>query len=104
MGALRTANRRHDVVAVQVSDQRENATDGVGLVTLEDAESGQLRVVDTDSPAFRERFAETAQQRSAGLERELRSAGIDLVRIDAHRPVVDPLLAFFRMRQKRQRR
>jgi uncharacterized protein (DUF58 family) len=104
MGALRTANRRHDVVAVQVTDQRESATEGVGLVTLEDAESGQLRVVDTDSAAFRALFAETAQKRSAGLEHELRSAGIDLVRIDAHRSVVDPLLAFFRMRQKRQRR
>jgi uncharacterized protein (DUF58 family) len=104
MAALRTANRRHDVVAVQVTDQRESATDGVGLVTLEDAESGQLRVVDTDSPAFRSLFAETAQRRAASLEGELRSAGIDLVRIDAHRSVVDPLLAFFRMRQKRLRR
>jgi uncharacterized protein (DUF58 family) len=104
MGALRTANRRHDVVAVQVSDQRENATSGVGLVTLEDAETGQLRVVDTDSAAFRSMLGATAAQRASGLETELRSAGIDLVRIDAHRSVVDPLLAFFRMRQKRLRR
>jgi uncharacterized protein (DUF58 family) len=104
MGALRTANRRHDVVAVQVTDQRENATSGVGLVTLEDAESGQLRVVDTDSAAFRSLLGETAAQRAASLDGELRSAGIDLVRIDAHRSVVDPLLAFFRMRQKRLRR
>jgi uncharacterized protein (DUF58 family) len=104
MGALRTANRRHDVVAVQVTDQRENATSGVGLVTLEDAESGQLRVVDTGSAAFRSMFGETAARRASSLETELRSAGIDLVRIDAHRSVVDPLLAFFRMRQKRLRR
>jgi uncharacterized protein (DUF58 family) len=104
LAALRTASRRHDVVAVQVTDQRELATAAVGLITLEDAESGQLRVVDTDSAAFRARLGEAAAQRAQGLETELRSAGVDLVRIDAHRSVVDPLLAFFRMRQKRLRR
>jgi uncharacterized protein (DUF58 family) len=104
LGALRTANRRHDVVAVQVSDQRETAAAGVGLVTLEDAESGQLRVVDTGSASFRARYGEHAARRAAALESELRAAGVDLMRIDAHRSVVDPLLAFFRMRQKRLRR
>jgi hypothetical protein len=104
MSALRTANRRHDVVAVQVTDQRETSTNGVGLVTLEDAESGQLRVVDTDSAAFRSMLGDTATRRATSLATELRSAGVDLVRIDAHRSVVDPLLAFFRMRQKRLRR
>jgi uncharacterized protein (DUF58 family) len=104
MGALQTANRRHDVVAVQVTDQREAATGAVGLVTLEDAESRQLRVVDTGSAAFRSMLGETAARRASSLESELRSAGVDLVRIDAHRSVVDPLLAFFRMRQKRLRR
>jgi uncharacterized protein (DUF58 family) len=102
--ALRTANRRHDVVAVQVTDQREQKTERVGLVTLEDAESGELRVVDTDSAAFRAHLSETAAKRSSTLENDLRASGIDLVRIDAHRSVVEPLLAFFRMRQKRQRR
>jgi uncharacterized protein (DUF58 family) len=104
MGALRTANRRHEVVAVQVSDRREEVAEPLGLVTLEDAESGQLRVVDTDSPAFRALLGENAARRAAVLERDLRSAGIDLMRIDAHRSVVEPLLAFFRMRQKRLRR
>jgi uncharacterized protein (DUF58 family) len=104
MGALRTANRRHDLVAVQVTDQRESSTSGVGLVTLEDAESGQLRVVDTGSAAFRSLLGEAAARRASSLETELRAAGVDLVRIDAHRSVVDPLLAFFRMRQKRLRR
>ena len=102
--ALRSANRRHDVVSVLVTDERELELADSGLLMLEDAESGQQRLVDTASAGFRAQLKEQAAARIKGLESELRSSGIDLVRVDATRPVVDPLLRFFRMRERRRRR
>jgi len=102
--ALRSANRRHDVVSVLVTDDRELELADSGLIMLEDAESGQQRLVDTASAGFRAQLKEQAAARIKGLESALRSSGIDLVRVDATRPVVDPLLRFFRMRERRRRR
>jgi uncharacterized protein (DUF58 family) len=101
---LRHANRRHDVVCAYVEDRREKAMPPAGLVTLEDAETGNLMTVDTRSPSFREAFQAQQAARHASLESSLRASKIDLMRIEASESVVDPLLAFFRMRERRQRR
>ncbi|HTE56690.1 MAG TPA: DUF58 domain-containing protein [Kofleriaceae bacterium] len=102
--ALITANRRHDVVCVQIEDQRERQLEASGLVMVEDAESGARQLVDTGSSAFRDAMAEANRARDAALARELGGAGIDLIRIDATRPVIEPLLGFFRARERRLRR
>lgn len=102
--ALRHANRKHDVVCVLVGDERERQPVGAGLITMEDAETGRAMLVDTDSAVYRREVGEAAERRRAALESELRASGIDLVRIDATRSVVDPLVAFFHLRQKRLRR
>jgi len=102
--ALRAANRRHDVVCVLVTDERELEPVNAGLVTLEDAETGRRAVFDTSSAAFQGGARAAVLARTKGLESSLRSAGIDLIRIDATRSVVDPLVAFLRMRQRRIRR
>lgn len=104
LNVLRSANRKHDVVAVRVSDQREETFSHSGLLTLEDAETGRRTTVDTQSGAFHDALAAHAEQRNEKLKRELRSSGIDLVNIDAAGSVIEPLLAFFRMREKRTRR
>ena len=102
--ALRGANRRHDVVSVLVTDEREQALTDTGLLAIEDAETGEQRLIDTSSAAFQKAQQDAAARRIKLLEAEMRSSGIDLVRIDATRPVIDPLLQFFRMRARRKRR
>jgi uncharacterized protein (DUF58 family) len=104
LGVLRNANRKHDVVAVRVTDERERRFERAGLLVLQDAETGQTRLVDTGSAAFREAVRELNERRTEELERDLRGAGIDVLTIDATRPVLDPLLAFLKMREKRSRR
>lgn len=99
--ALRTASRRHDVIAVHVSDPREQNPMGAGLLALEDAETGALRVIDTTSGAFQEAARQKADQFWDHIETSLRASGIDLVKIDTVRPVIDPLVQFFRMRERR---
>jgi uncharacterized protein (DUF58 family) len=101
---LRNANRRHDVVAALVQDQRELAMPPAGLVTLEDAETGKTRVVDTRSPHFRSELATAAAARTDKLATDLRASGVDLLKLDAGSSVVDPLLRFFREREKRLKR
>ena len=104
LDALRLANRRHDVVAVRVTDPREHGFEAVGLVTLEDAETGARRLVDTGAREFRDAVESASRARGEALRRDLRKAGIDMIEIDTARSVVEPLLAFFRMRERRIRR
>ncbi|MCZ6691062.1 MAG: DUF58 domain-containing protein [Planctomycetota bacterium] len=100
---LRHANRRHDVIAVLITDRREQTPVNAGILTLQDPETGRLSVVDTASSAWREAARERARDRVDSLRAELLSSGMDLVQIDAAESVVDPLVAFFRMRQRRMR-
>ncbi len=102
--ALITANQRHDVIAVLVTDPRELAFEDVGLVALRDAETGRARLYDTGSRPFREAVAQSAVARVQAVEHRMRSAGIDFIHIDAAGSVVDPLVRFFRMRERRLRR
>ncbi|MBW2288897.1 MAG: DUF58 domain-containing protein [Deltaproteobacteria bacterium] len=102
--ALQTANRKHDVVAVLITDPRELEFADVGLVTLLDAETGRTRVVDSGSAAFRQTLRIEAEKRVEGIRRRLAQAGIDLIHVDAAGSVVDPVVRFFRARERRARR
>ncbi|MCA9140756.1 MAG: DUF58 domain-containing protein [Planctomycetales bacterium] len=103
LDAMQTANRKHDVIAVLVSDPKELNLPAVGLVNLQDAETGRVRQVDTQSEAFRDYVATTATARIDELRRTFGRAGIDFIHVDAQGDVVDPLVKFFRMRQRRMR-
>ena len=102
--ALRTANRKHDVIAVLVTDPRELEVPPVGLMAMRDAETGRARLYDTDPAAFRTQVARAAAQRVDELARRLRGSGIDFIHVDASGSVVEPLVEFFRMRERRARR
>src|SRR5512140_961148 len=101
---LRHANRKHDVVAALITDPREEDMPPAGLVTLEDAESGRTRLVDTRSQAFRDDLARRAKKRRDELHDQLRASRMDLVVLDASKSMIDPLLQFFRERERRLRR
>ncbi|MCB2264234.1 MAG: DUF58 domain-containing protein [Candidatus Thiosymbion ectosymbiont of Robbea hypermnestra] len=101
---LTAANRKHDVIAVLITDPRELAVPGIGLVALQDAESGRTRLYDTGSADFRRALERAARARIETLEQRLRARGIDFIHIDAAGSVVDPLVRFFRMRERRMRR
>lgn len=104
MQVLRHANRKHDVVAALITDPREAQMPPAGLVTLEDAETGKTRLVDTRSDAFRGELAARSEKRQIELRDSLRATGMDLIVFDASQSMVDPLLRFFRERERRLRR
>ncbi|MEM6776068.1 MAG: DUF58 domain-containing protein [Planctomycetota bacterium] len=104
IGAMRSAHRKHDVIAVLVSDPKELQLPDVGLVNLQDPETGRVQQYDTGSAAFRSQVESAAHDRVAELERLFGSSGIDFIHIDSQADVVDPLVRFFRMRTRRLKR
>jgi uncharacterized protein (DUF58 family) len=103
MQALRAANRKHDVIAVLITDPREMEIPNVGLLNLTDAETGHTAQFDTSSRTVRRSLAALATDRVAALRSQFASAQIDFIHVDAAGSVVDPLARFFRMRERRLR-
>ena len=100
---LRLTARRHDLISVILTDPREEELPRLGLIRLQDAETGRERLVDTSSPGFRQAFAERTRRRLEGRDTLLRRVGIDRVDIRTDRPYERPLLQFFSMRERRYR-
>lgn len=98
---LKLMARRHDVIAVQLADQRERELPAVGMIALSDAETGERIVIDTSSAQTRELFAVESRRREADREALFRRLGIDEIKVDASRSYVEPLVAFFKKRMSR---
>ena len=100
--ALRISSRRHDLIALSLRDPRELELPNVGLVTLEDAETGERRVIDTASEAVRTIYAAENAARIEGLESLFARQGIDHVPITPGEDYVTPLGRLFRTREARR--
>lgn len=101
---LQVSNRRHDVIALTVSDPRESEWPNVGLVALEDAETGQVQWVDTASGRWRQEFTERVTELSLARQRVFRKAKVDQIDISTDSDYVVPLTNFFEQRARRLRR
>jgi uncharacterized protein (DUF58 family) len=95
--------RRHDVVAIQVVDPRESELPSVGMVYVEDAETGEQIFVDTDDPVFRARLAAAAAERAEELSAATRRAGTDLHRVATDDDLVRALARMSELRRRRRR-
>jgi uncharacterized protein (DUF58 family) len=98
--AMRIAAQRHEIVPVVVGDPMEQTLPNVGLLVLEDLETGAVIEVDTSSGARRD-FEKQAARSTAEREQALRRLNLDVVRVATDEPYVDALIAFFRARAKR---
>jgi uncharacterized protein (DUF58 family) len=98
--AMRITARRHEIVPVVVGDPMEAALPDVGLLLLEDLETGKLVEVDTSSHA-RHEFAQRARRAAEVRDAALRRLNVDTVEVLTDRPYVDALIAFFKARAKR---
>lgn len=102
--SLTRAAQRHDVIPLQLLDPRERGLPAAGLMTLWDEETGLRWPVDTDDPAVRDHFRARMTAADLGLERTLQIGGLDLVRLRTDASFAEPLMAFFRQREKRRGR
>jgi uncharacterized protein (DUF58 family) len=101
--ALQIANKRHDLIAITVTDQREINLPSVGFIELEDAETGEIFLLNTSDKNIRAAFSEEADAKRTEREKLFKSMNIDSIDIFTHKPYIDPLMRFFRMRAKRFR-
>lgn len=99
---LRLSAKRHDLIAVSVRDPRESELPGIGLIELEDAETGQRLLVDTGSRAFRNEYGRLSVVAEEQRREAFRAAGVDVIEIDTEKPYIQTLMQFFRKREKRR--
>jgi len=99
--ALRIAGKRHDVIAVTIADPSEQTLPDVGLIQLSDAESGETILIDSSDTTVRNRYAAEAARRRAALEQMMRSMNLDMIELRTDQPYVEPLIRFFRKRERR---
>lgn len=100
--ALSLAKGRHDVVCIQLYDPAEKAIPELGFVYLEDPETGQSGWIDTGSKRFQKSFRERSESVFKRPLEIFQRAGVDSVQMDQTADYIEPLLQFFRMREKRQ--
>jgi uncharacterized protein (DUF58 family) len=100
---LALTRSRHDLIPVRISDPRESTLPDVGLIELEDAETGERILVDTRRRNIRDAFAATGRNAQESFSGLLRSMGVDSLEVSTDRPYMKALLGFFRQRERRSR-
>lgn len=102
--ALRVASRRHDLVAVRITDRTEEALPDVGLVVLTDPETGEEVAIDTGRRGVLALYRESIAREREAMQRLFRRLGIDEIDVRTDASYIQPLLAFFRRRERQLRR
>jgi uncharacterized protein (DUF58 family) len=100
--SVRLTSKRHDLIALHVQDPRESELPDVGLVTLEDAETGDLVELNTGDPLVCERFRQLSKERNTKLQQLFRSEAVDTLELNTAQPYLPALMQFFRTRERRR--
>ena len=99
--ALAVSARRHDFIAVHVQDERETVLPNVGMITLEDAETGEQIEINTADRGVRASYGDLAQENARELTRTLRRNNIDAITLRTSEDYLPALRAFFKLRERR---
>jgi uncharacterized protein (DUF58 family) len=99
---LRLTNKRHDLVLVHLRDRHEEQIPDLGLITLEDPETGEVMEVDTGSKQVRQAFYSLSRQRMEKFRRAARQANVDTLELRTGEPYIQALYGFFRNRTSRR--
>jgi uncharacterized protein (DUF58 family) len=100
---LSLLNRRHEVLAIRLTDPRETELPDVGPVIMEDVETGEQLYVDTHDKRFRERFQQATRQREERLRASFQRAGVDALPLSTTDNLVAAIIQFAALRQKRRK-
>jgi len=99
--SLKVVNRKHDLIGIQLYDPAETDIPDMGLAKVEDPETGESFWVDTSSKAARNRLRKDIQNRHEKFKKETRKIGFDLIPVATNQDFVEPLMSFFKKREKR---
>ena len=101
---LRVLGKKHDLIAVSITDPREVKLPNVGLIELEDAETGELILIDTGSKGIRNKYEKLGAERYGSQKEMFRSMDIDQIEIYTNRDYLKDLVKFFKTRERRMQR
>ncbi len=101
--ALKLAGRRHDLITVSIADRREVELPSLGLLELEDIETGESLLVDSGSLAIRTGYRTKGEAALDTRRNLLRRIDVDQIAVQTDRPYIDSILKFFKMRERRLR-
>ncbi len=100
---LTLLNQHHEVIAVRLWDPSEAEMPDIGLVVMEDAETGEQVYVDTHDPRFRARYEESAKNREAALNEAFKHAGVDVLSLSTGEDLVRAIVRFAALRERRRK-
>jgi len=95
---LKIVNKRHDLIALQIEDPIEAELPKVGIMQMQDAETGKTKWINTNRKSVRTKWKANALKRNKELSRSFRKSGVDFVKIRTDRPYILPLMNLFKRR------
>lgn len=98
--ALKIANKKHDIVALKIFDEREHILPDVGMIRLSDAETGEVRWINTSDEKIRKQYALNAKHRDEKLNALFMKSGVDFTELATHQPYIKPLVNLFKKRER----
>jgi len=99
--SLKVVNKKHDLIAIQLLDPAELELPNMGLIKVEDPETGEMFWVDTSSQKAMTQLKNEISTKQSNFRKETKKFGIDLISISTNEDFVDPLMSFFKSREKR---
>ena len=99
---LRIASKKHDVVALKVSDKREKTIPNIGIVPFKDSETEKVILLDTSSKLVRQTFQKKQKEKQSEIEKLFPRCGVDLININTGEDYVKPIINFFKNRDRRR--
>ena len=98
---LRITSKKHDLIAVTITDPRERELPRVGFIELEDAETGETILIDTSDETLRKGFRQMSEEKIKKRNELFRSMGVDYIDIQTDRSLIDPIMRFFLLRARK---
>jgi len=98
---VKLASQKHDLVAISISDPREKDLPKIGLINLRDSESGETLLIDTDNREMTKLLTSYEREKRGEFKKLFRSIGVDTVEIDTDGSLVEPIIRYFKIREKR---
>jgi len=98
---VKLAGQKHDLVAISISDPRERNLPKIGLINLRDSESGETLLIDTDNREMTKLLTSYERGKRSKFKKLFRSIGVDTIEIDTDGSLVEPIIRYFKIREKR---
>ena len=99
---LKLARQKHDIIAISIIDPREQNLPDVGLVALKDAESGETLIVDTHDADMANKLEAHIIAEQNERKKFFNSIGIDIINIHTDQPLIEPIIRYFKLREKKR--